>query len=300
MYCIAAVAQNVQSAAPSSATVASQQSAATRIGSGDQLDMAVFNVPELTQRQRVDENGNYSVPLLGPVHVAGLTLQQAQTAIASKMEAGHYLKGASVSLFVSDFATQGVSVMGEVNKPGVYPVWGERRLFNMIAEAGGTTSHAGKFAMITHRDSSAAAQNVAYALGNPQDPNSNPIVAPGDTILITKTGIVYVLGDVNRPGGYPLDDKGSLTLMQAVALAQGTTITAKLGSARLVRNAPSGRKEIAVNMKNVLKGRDPDLSLQGDDILYVPSSMAKTIANRTLPQIVAATTNAAIYTGIER
>jgi polysaccharide export outer membrane protein len=262
--------------------------------------MTVFNVPELTQRQRVDENGDYSVPLLGPVHVAGLTLQQAQTAIASKMEAGHYLKSASVSLFVSDFATQGVSVMGEVNKPGVYPVWGERRLFDLLAEAGGVTSRAGKFAMITHRDSSAAAQSVAYVLGNAQDPNSNPVIAPGDTILITKTGVVYVLGDVTRPGGYPMDDKGSLTLMQAVALAQGTTLTAKLGSARLVRNASSGRKEIAVNVKNVLKGRDPDIPLQSDDILYVPSSMAKTIANRTLPQIVAATTNAAIYTGLVR
>ena len=118
---------------------AQPQSQSLRIGSGDQLDMAVFNVPEMSQRQRVDENGDYPVPLVGPVHVAGLTLQNAQSLIASKLDGGHFVRQPSVSLFISDFATQGVSVMGEVTKPGVYPVWGERHLLDMIAAAGGVT-----------------------------------------------------------------------------------------------------------------------------------------------------------------
>jgi len=284
--------------AGSTSNPSASQSPGMRIGSGDQIDMNVFNVPEMAQRQRVDDNGNYSVPLVGPIHLAGLSIQEAQSLIASKLEAGHYVRQPSVSLFISDFATQGVSVMGEVNKPGVYPVWGERRLFDMIAEAGGVTGRAGKIAVINHRNSPAAPQNVVYTEGGAQDPESNPVIAPGDTIRITKSGVVYVLGDVNRPGGFPMDNNESLTIMQAVALAQGTSRTAKLGSARLVRNSDSGRQEIAVNLKSVMKGRTPDLALQNDDILYVPSSLAKTLADRSLPAIVAASSSAIIYTQI--
>jgi polysaccharide biosynthesis/export protein len=274
------------------------QSMSLRIGSGDLLEMAVFNVPEMSQRQRVDENGNYSVPLVGPVHLGGLTLQEAQNLIASKLDDEHYVREPSVSLFISDFATQGVSVMGEVVKPGVYPVWGERRLLDMIAAAGGVTARAGKIASISHRNNPAAPQNALFTEGGAQDPDTNPLVAPGDTIIISKSGIVYVLGDVVRPGGFPMENDQTLTLMKAVALAQGTSRTAKLGSARLVRNTITGRQEMPVNLKAVMKGRSPDLVLQADDILYVPSSLAKTLADRTLPGIVAATSTAVIYTQI--
>ena len=277
---------------------AQPQSQSLRIGSGDQLDMAVFNVPEMAQRQRVDENGDYPVPLVGSVHVAGLTLQNAQSLIASKLDSGHFVRDPSVSLFISDFATQGVSVMGEVTKPGVYPVWGERHLLDMIAAAGGVTARAGKVATITHRGNSTAPLNATFTEGSAQDPEANPVVGPGDTIVISKSGIVYVLGEVVRPGGFPMENDQTLTLMKAVALAQGTSRTAKLGSARLVRNTTTGRQETAVNLKEVMKGHSPDLVLQPDDILYVPNSVAKTLVDRTLPGIVAAASTAVIYTQI--
>lgn len=269
-----------------------------RIGPGDQIDLNVFNVPEMMQRQRVDENGNYTVPLIGMVHLAGLSVDKAQLLIASKLEEGKFVRGASVSLFISDFATQGVSVTGEVNKPGVYPVWGERHLVDMIAQAGGTTARAGKFASITHRDNIGGSTAYDLSKGDIQGFASNPIVVAGDTVMVGKTGIVYVLGEVGRPGGFPLDNTESLSLIQVLALAQGTTKTAKLGSARLIRKAANGRTEIAVNLKEVFKGRNPDIQLKEDDIIYVPNSVPKTIADRTLPQIIAGTTTAAIYTGL--
>jgi polysaccharide export outer membrane protein len=260
--------------------------------------MTVFNVPEMTQRQRVDENGNYGVPLVGGIHVAGLTVQQAQALIASKLDDGKFVRGASVSLLISDFATQGVSVMGEVSKPGVYPVWGERHLFDLIAEAGGVTERAGKVATITHRDTAAGVQAFDFGKGDARDANTNPLVAPGDTIMIPKVGIVYVLGEVGRPGGFPLDGSEGLSLLQVLSLAQGTTKTAKIGGARLIRKTPDGRKEIALNLKEVEKGRGDDLRMLDGDIVYIPNSAIKTIADRTLPQIVAGASTAAIYTGL--
>ena len=274
------------------------QSPAILIGVGDQIDMTVFNVPEMTQRQRVDENGEYSVPLVGEVKVAGLSVQQAQALIANRLEQGKYIRPASVSLFISDFATQGVSVMGEVTKPGVYPVWGERRLFDMIAEAGGLTQRAGKSATVTRRDHAAEAQTYDFSAGDARDPKINPVVNAGDTIVITKIGLVYVLGEVGRPGGFPLDNPRGLSLLQALSLAEGTTRTAKVGSAVLIRNGPSGRQQFPVNLKNVVKGNSPDLPLQADDIIYIPNSALKTIADRTLPQIISGTTTAAVYTGL--
>lgn len=289
------VAQNAPDQAATSVAV---QPSSIRIGSGDLIDMTVFNVPEMSQHQRVDENGNYSVPLVGPVHLEGLTVQDAQKLIASKLDGGHYVREPSISLFISDFATQGASIMGEITKPGVYPVWGSRRLFDIIAAAGGVTARAGKIATISHRDNPDAPQSVAFRDGKAQDLDANPLIAPGDTIEVSKTGIVYVLGEVARPGGFPLENDQGLTLMKAVALAQGTTHTAKLGSARLVRNTVSGRKEIAVDLKSVMKGHSQDLILQADDILYVPNSFAKTLVERSLPGIVAATSTAVIYTEI--
>ncbi len=294
-YAAGCLAQQEQTPLPNLST---PQSPFLRIGSGDQIDMTVFNVPEMAQRQRVDDNGNYPVPLIGMVHLAGLSMEKAQLLIASKLEEGKYVRGASVSLFISDFATQGVSVMGEVNKPGVYPVWGERHLMDLIAEAGGVTSRAGTFASITHRDNSGGSTTYDFTKGDIEGFASNPMVAAGDTIKVAKTGIVYVLGEVGRPGGFPLDNTDGLSLIQAIALAQGTTRTAKLGSARLIRKAPNGRTEIAVDLKKVFKGHNADLPLKDDDIIYVPNSVVKTIADRTLPQIVAATTTAAVYTGL--
>lgn len=294
-YSVACFAQQEQTPLPN---LPAPQSSSLRIGSGDQIDMTVFNVPEMTQRQRVDDSGNYPVPLIGMVHLAGLSMDKAQSLIASKLEEGKYVRGASVSLFISDFATQGVSVMGEVNKPGVYPVWGDRHLIDLIAEAGGVTPRAGKFASITHRDNSGGSITYDFTKGDIEGFTSNPMVAAGDIIKVAKTGIVYVLGEVGRPGGFPLDNTESLSLIQALALAQGTTRTAKLGSARLIRKAPNGRTEIAVNLKKVFNGHNADLPLKDDDIIYVPNSVVKTIADRTLPQIVAATTTAAVYTGL--
>ena len=203
-----------------------------------------------------------------------------------------------MSLFISDFATQGVSVIGEVSKPGVYPVWGERRLLDMIAAAGGVTGRAGKIATVNHRNNSSPPTNASFTEGGTQNPESNPLIAPGDTIVISRSGIVYVLGDVVRPGGFPMENDQTLTLMKAVALAQGTSRTAKPGSARLVRNTTTGRQEMPVNLKAVMNGRSPDLICRLTISFTSRAAWPRASLDRTLPALVAATASAVIYTQI--
>ncbi len=112
--------------------------------------------------------------------------------------------------------------------------------------------------------------------GTTPKPENNPEILPGDTIFVERTGIVYVVGDVAHPGGFPMDHDGQLTILQAVALAQGTNPTAAKGSARLIRTTPQGRQEIPINLKKILTAKATDLALQDNDILFVPSSAAKT------------------------
>jgi polysaccharide export outer membrane protein len=130
--------------------------------------------------------------------------------------------------------------------------------------------------------------------GAAPQPENNPEILPGDTIFVERTGIVYVVGDVARPGGFPMDHDGQLTVMQAVALAQGTNDTAAKGSAKLIRTTPQGRQEIPIDLKKILTAKATDLPLQDNDILFVPSSVAKN-ALKNMEAVLPAAAGASIY-----
>jgi polysaccharide export outer membrane protein len=106
-------------------------------------------------------------------------------------------------------------------------------------------------------------------------PANNPEIMPGDTIFVERTGLVYVVGDVARPGGFPMDHDQQLSILQAVALAQGTLPTAAKSSAKLIRTTAQGRQEIPLNLKKILQSKETDIAMQDNDILFVPSSATK-------------------------
>ena len=122
------------------------------IGAGDLLKVSVLGVPDSDQEVRVGADGNIFLNFIGPVHVAGLTTEKAQDVIAKKLAAGGFYTDPQVSVFAKEYATQGVSVLGEVQRPGVYPLLGARNLFDVLSLAGGTTPKAGRVINITHRD----------------------------------------------------------------------------------------------------------------------------------------------------
>ena len=250
--------------------------AAGPIGAGDLLEMSVFDTPELSGKLRVSNTGDILLPLVGTLHVQGMKAEDAQNLIRQKLISGGFVKDPQVTLFISEYATQGVSVLGEVKNPGIYPAFGSHHLLDYISLAQGLTPLAGTRITITPADKSAEPQHVKMTAGATPKPENNPEILPGDTIYVERTGIIYVVGDVAHPGGFPMDHDGQLSILQAVALAQGTNPTAAKGSVRLIRTTTQGRLEIPVNLKKILSSKETDLSMQDNDILFVPSSAAKT------------------------
>jgi polysaccharide export outer membrane protein len=266
------------------------RNSALRFGVGDLVELGVYNVPELSTKTRVGSNGDVYLPLIDYVHVEGLTLEEAQTLIEKRYSDGGFLKDPHVTVFVDEYASQGASVLGEVAKPGVYPVLGKQRLLDLVSSAGGFTDKAGRVVTVTHRDQPDKKTTLTLARNPADNTASNIEVYPGDTIAVHRADIVYVVGEVGKPSGF-LMDSGSLTVLQAIALAWGVNRSAKLGAAKIIRKTPQGAMtETPVQLKKILEAKAPDLPMQADDILFVPTSAAKLAAGRTAEAALQAVT----------
>lgn len=264
-----------------------------RLEAGDLVEVAVYNVPDLTTKARVSSKGEIYLPLIDYIHVADLTAEEAEGLIQKRLADGGFVKNPHVTLFVDQYASQGASVLGEVAKPGVYPVPGQQRLFDVISAAGGFTEKAGRSIQVTHRDQPDQPITVPLSRNATDNPESNIPILPGDTVIVRKADLVYVVGDVGRPSGF-LMDSGHLTVLQAIALAGGTTRTANLGGARIIHRGPGGLSETPVELKKILSAKAPDLTMQADDILFVPTSAAKVFAGRAMEAAMQAAAAASI------
>lgn len=249
--------------------------AAGPIGAGDLMEMSVFDTPELSGKLRVSNSGDIILPLVGSLHVAGLKAEEAQNLIRQKLIAGGFLKDPQVTVFIAEYATQNVSVLGEVKNPGIYPAFGSHHLLDYISLAQGLTPLASTRVTIAHAGNPDEPHLVKMTTGMTPKPENNPEILPGDTIYVERTGVIYVIGDVAHPGGFPMDHDEQLTILQAVALAQGTNPTAAKGSVKLIRTSSAGRQELPINLKKILTAKATDLAMQDNDILFVPSSAAK-------------------------
>ncbi len=268
--------------------------AAGPIGAGDLVEMSVFDTPELSGKLRVSNTGDITLPLVGSIHVAGMKADDVQNLIRRKFIDGGFLKDPQVTVFVAEYATQGVSVLGEVKTPGIYPAFGAHNLMDYISVAGGLTPLAGTNITITRASHPEEAEHVKISTSAAPKPLDNPAILPGDSIFVEKTGLVYVIGEVARPGGFPMNHDDHLTILQAIALAQGTTYTAAKGSTRILRTTPEGHLEIAVNLKKILSSKAADQLLQDNDILFVPSSAGRA-ALKNMEGLLPIAASATIY-----
>lgn len=266
---------------PAARGIGRDPEATVRLGVGDLVEMNVYDVPELATKTRVSESGNIDLPLINEVQVAGLSVGEAEKAIEQRLQHGGFLRNPHVQLFVSEYRSDNASVLGEVVHPGLFPVLGEQRLFNILSAAGGLSDRAGKSVTITHKSQPDKPLVVAISRNLEDHPDSNVPVYPGDTILVRRADVVYVVGDVARPSGFLMDNGGKLSVLQAIALAGGTTSTAKLSGARIIRKGPGGVTEVPVSLKKLLQAKTDDIPLQPDDILFVPASARKVLSGRT-------------------
>jgi len=285
------------------------------------LDINVFAAPELNRQVRVSSGGEISLPLLGQIRAAGLTPVELESSLQGLLHRT-YMKDPHVSVFVRDLQSHPVSVMGAVKMPGIFQVRGPRTLLEVLSLAGGLSDDAGDTAIIMRggsasnesseenrptpedstrwslnvRDVSSSNSHLDQSDRSPEtaiqvnlkdlldsaDPHYNPVVHPGDIVKVTRAGVVYVLGEVRKPGGFALKSSEKLSVLQAVALSEGLTHTAAKSSARVIRTDPETgeRKQFGIDLNKIMKGKDPDIVLESKDIVFVPNSAAKTTFSR--------------------
>lgn len=268
------------------------------IGPEDVLDIEVFNVAELKRTARVSNDGMIGLALIGRVKAAGLTVDQ----LRAQLEARYgetYLQDPQISVFVTDFRAQSVSVIGAVEKPGIYQLTAPRNLIEILSMAGGlakrTTAPAGRTLIITRKGGFADVNVVegmrlladdrieieTRRLLYSQESGLNIAIKPFDTISVAKADLVYVVGDVRKPAGIIMEDRDDLTVLQALAMAEGLNRTAAKNKARIFRKTEDGGKiEIPVRLGDILGGKAPDPTLAANDILFIPDSRGKVMVQR--------------------
>jgi polysaccharide biosynthesis/export protein len=266
------------------------------VGPGDQLDVEVFDTPELSGSSRVSQTGEINLAVIGNIQVAGLTPHQAARKIESVLKARGILIDPHVTVAIAEYASQGATITGEVHAPGLYPTLGSRRLLDMIALAGGVSLTSGRVATIVHRDDPQHPHDVILVPNNNSlGAQENPVIFPGDTVVIGKAGIIYILGDVGKAGGYLVDNNEHLSLLQALSLAGGWTRTSALSKVILIRKVPQGREEIKLDLSHVVHGQQADIKVNNTDILFVPSSLGKIFAYQGMGAVLTAAEQAVIY-----
>jgi polysaccharide export outer membrane protein len=276
------------------APLPSSESESLLIGPGDLLRISVLREPELEQHLRVLDSGQIALSLAGKVSVQGLTPAQAAARIATQYRDGNYLLHPEVSVFVEEYATQAVTLLGQVAHPGSVRLTAPRTLIDVLSLAGGLTPDADRH-IVLQRGGKDGERIRTFLSNRAEDAlNADILVRPGDTILVPKAGIVYVLGDVAHPGGYVMQNDSELTVLQAIALAAGASKTASEKRVRLVRSIDGLTHSIDLPLHDMERGRAPDVPLRANDILYVPFSLTKNLS-LGIANITAAAGSALIY-----
>ena len=292
-----------------------------RIGPDDLLKITVFDAPDLSQPVRVSGDGEISLPLLGTIKVAGLTPRELELVLQALLRQT-YMKDPQVNVTVAEMQSHSVSVFGAVKQPGVFQIRGTKTLLEMLSMAQGLAPNAGNEVLVMRGAGEDVGSNVppkagmnstaeadaqggippstssasSASAGDPEtieinlkrlldsgDPQYNVAIYPGDIIKVKAAGIVYVVGDVNRPGGFPVQDNEQITVLQAIALGQGTAPNADKGKAKIIRVAENGQQiELPVQLNKILSGNAPDPVLKPKDILFIPKNGSKAAGKAVL------------------
>jgi len=269
------------------------------IAVGDFLDVSEFHMPEFHSAMRVAADGTVLLPLVAQVRVNGMTERQASDAIDKALVDGGMLLHPQVTVLVTNAAGQDVSVMGEVARPGVYPYTAHHRLLDLIAAASGLSPNAGRLVSVFHREDPHTEHPVILDAGGiDAKGDHNPELAPGDTVMVSRAGLVYVIGDVVRPGGFAVDPAQGLTVVQALSLAWGASPNAAASKAILIRDQAGGRTLTTLNLRRMIRGQEPDQPVRDRDILFVPDSMAKDLMNKGLESAIQSAIGVSIYAGL--
>ena len=286
-----------------------------KLGSGDLVNVDVFDVPQLTRDVRIDDAGYISLPLLPERIVAkGLSAIQLQEKIAELLKASGLVTSPEVMVSLKEQRSQPITVIGSVKSPQVIQSLRPMSVLEILSACGGITEEAGSVLLVTRKvpadvstkpdsgepDLLAAPQTFTvdlWDLLNSPIPKDNMMVVGGDIVTVPRAGIFYVVGAVTHPGGFILsNDADQMTALKALALAAGVTSTSKANEAVIVRKDPATgiSKEIPVDLKKLLERKGPDAKMRANDILFVPDSASKHAMHRATDVIIALTSGLAL------
>ncbi len=262
---------------------------------GDIVDVQVFEAPEYSTRMPVSPAGEIALPYVGLFHIEGMTSIEAGKAIASFLDQQQVLRDPRVIVTTQQFGYS-VTVLGEVKSPGIYALAGNKRLLDMLTEAGGVTDRAGHVIEIFAPGSIKDPQTILWDPTLRENDNAELPIKTGETILVSRCGVVYIGGNVGRPGAFPICESNHTTLSQVIALAQGTKPSSWTQKTLLLRTTGNGTRVVqTIKLDDVLRGRKVDITLQPDDILFVPPSILKAAGKTALTAAVGFATQALFY-----
>ncbi len=237
----------------------------TLLGPGDVLRISVFEQPDLSLEVRVSESGTITYPLVGEVKVGGETPATAERKISTLLETGGFLKNPHVSIIVSQLQSQQVSVLGQVNRPGRYPLEGNRTLSDVLALASGIAPEGGDLITLVRSKGGVASRQVIdlAAMMRTGNVNENLNIIAGDIVYVDRAQKFYIYGEVQRPSQYRLEH--NMTVLQALSVGGGLTPRGTERGVRIKRQNPNGEMEI-------IKAKHDDL-VQPNDVVYVQESL---------------------------
>jgi len=286
------------------------------IGPGDLLAITVYDAPDLSRDVRVSASGVIMMPLLPqPIRADGLTPEELAMSLAREFEERQILRNPQVSVLVKEYKSRPVAVLGAVKKPQMLPLYGPITLLEVLSAAEGLTEDAGPLIYVSRsaqlRELPATSELPQPEASNPRvvvvkvrdlmdakDPAANVPIYAGDMVTVPRGGIVYVVGAVRKPGGFVLKDRHEqVTVLQALALAEYVTPTAKPDKAVIVRRPPGTETEetIPVDVSDILSRKAADLPLQENDILFIPDSQFKKGMRRMAEAAIQLTTGLLIW-----
>lgn len=283
------------------------------LGVGDQIAVHVANLDDMpTAPMRIGPNGMLDFPLIGQVQAGGMTIGQLRTELSSRLS--KYINTPDITVNLVESTSRPVSVVGEVVNPGVRQMVGPQYLLDVLSMAGGMKPDAGPNVLITRQPQwgklqvGAATEDPAthsYTTKLPLDsllalktPENNILMEPGDTVSVPRAELVYVVGDVKKSGAFELTTHNTMSLLHAVTLAEGVEPNSAASHARILRPSPNGDgpvSEIPIDIPKILAGKNKDVPLFANDILYVPHSGLKAGSKRAIDAAIGLTTGILIY-----
>jgi polysaccharide export outer membrane protein len=283
------------------------------LGPDDLISIKSLNAEEVgNDSVRIDPSGHISLALIGRVTASGLTVEALERELSTRLKT--YVREPKVAVTIVEYRSQPVSVIGAVGQSGVHQLEGRKTLVEMLAKAGGLRPEAGNLIKVTRKAEwgmipllSATmdpSNNYSVAEVNLNDiihgtkPEDNISILPNDIISVPRANLVYIIGEVKRPGGFVLQERRVVSGLHALAMAEGLTDLAAADKSMIIRQTKSGeRVEIAANLKEILNGKTSDVEMLPDDILFVPTNATKNIVRTTVQTAISAATSAFIYRG---